>query len=130
MVSTVERIMARRQIDALILSDPVSLEFERQEKVSTPGGGWRWGAEVKLEPQQVALIPFKRRMTEFLVDTQYGEIPDLPYVLLGRYNLNVEEKDSFWFQGEQFVVQTIDLKREIRTAAHVDYFGKPNTIGS
>lgn len=116
--------MGRRQIDALILSDPIDVRLHRREKIVIPGSGWRWGAEVTLQPQQATLIPFKRRMTEFLVSTEIGEVPDLPYVLLGRWNFDVEVKDWFEVNGEKFEVKTLDLKKEVRIAAHVDYYGK------
>jgi hypothetical protein len=116
--------MGRRQIDAIIREDPVMIVFNRRERIDVHGGGWRWGADVPQAPQQVTLIPFKRRMVEFLINTELGNVPDLPYVLLGRWNLNIQEQDWFTYGGEKFTVQTIDLKREIRIAAHVDYFGK------
>lgn len=115
--------MGRRQIDALIKSDPTNVTFKRRTKINVAGGGWRWGPEQTLDPQEVKLTPFKRRMTEFLVDTQYGEVKDLPYIMVGRWNLDVEEGDTFWHQGEQYTVRTIDLDREERTACHIDYFG-------
>jgi hypothetical protein len=123
-VSQVERLMARRQIEAMILADPVEIAFERKAKIPAPGGGWRWGPPTPLEPQQVTLIPFKRRMTEFLIGTEIGSVPNLPYVLVGRWNLDIERYDTFVWKGDKFEVQTIDLKEEIRVAAQVDYFGK------
>lgn len=125
-LSDVERIMGRRQIDALINADPVDVVFHRRTRVSTPGGGWKYGEEVEVndgEPQEATLIPFKRRMTEFLVNTEIGEVPDLPYVLLGRHDLDVQPDDWFIVNGEKLEVKTIDLKREVRIAAHVDYYG-------
>lgn len=115
--------MARRQIDALIKADPIGVIFHRRAKVPTPGGGWRYGPEVLLDTQQVTLIPFKRRMTEFLVNTELGEVADLPYVLLGRWDLNILPGDWFIYDGDKFEVKTIDLKDEVRVAAHVDFYG-------
>ena len=114
--------MGRRQIDALINADPIGVRFRRREKVQTTSGGWTLGPEQILAAQEITLIPFKRRMTEFLIDTQEGNIADLPYVLVGRYTLNIQEGDRFTVNGEEFRVETIDVKREIRIAAHVDYF--------
>lgn len=123
-VKFVERVAGRRQINQLINDDPIMVVFRRREKIDTHGGGWKWGPEVSLPPQEVALIPFKRRMTEFLVNTELGNVPDLPYVLLGRWNLNIQKDDWFTYGGDKLQVQTIDLDREIRIAAHVDFFGK------
>jgi len=125
-VSRIERVMGRRQIEALILADPIDIVLIRREKIPAPGGGWRWGPSTPLDPQQVTLIPFKRRMTEFLVNTEMGEVPDLPYVLVGRWNLDIERDDTFTYNGDQFEVKTIDIKEEIRIAAQVDYYGAKN----
>lgn len=122
-LSQVELIMARRQIAALINADPVSITLMRREKLPTPGGGWRWGPETPLPPQTVTLVPFKRRMTEFLINTELGDIPDLPYTIVGPPTLNIMKDDIFTWEGDQFIVQELDIKVEVRVAAHVDYFG-------
>jgi hypothetical protein len=128
-INLTERIMARRQIEALILSDPIYVTLYRQVRRKTSDGAWSLSASTPVEvdgqvkPQQVTLIPFKRRMSEFLVNTELGDVPDLPYVLLGRHNLNIQRHDTFTWQGQQFQVQTVDLKEEVRIAAHIDYFG-------
>jgi hypothetical protein len=127
----IERVMGRRQINALIEADPVLVVFFRASRIDTGDGSYRLGTPAPVlvngKAQEVALIPFKRRMTEFLVNTELGNVPDLPYVLLGRHDLDVEEKDTFEWNGDKFEVQTIDLKTEVRVAAHVDYYGgNPN----
>ena len=122
-MSPTQRLMERRQIDALIRSDRVYITLHRRDKIDVPGGGWRWGPEQTLNPQEVALIPFKRRMTEFLVATELGDVPDLPYTILGRHDLDVRAGDWFLWEGDKYEVITVDLKQEVRVAAHVDYFG-------
>jgi len=122
-MSPTQVVMERRQIAALIRSDPVEIILHRREKITQPGGGWAWGPETPLEPQTVALVPFKRRMTEFLVATEIGEVPDLPYTVLGYHDLDIEPKDWFLWQGDKFEVITVDIKQQVRIAAHVDYFG-------
>jgi hypothetical protein len=122
-MSPVQLLMERRQIEALIKADEVTITLHRREKLAVPGGGWKWGPETELTPQRMALIPFKRRMTEFLVATEIGDVPDLPYMILGRYNLNIAKDDWFFWQGDKFEVQTVDIKQDVRIAAHVDYFG-------
>lgn len=75
------------------------------------------------------MVPFKRRMTEYLIDTQEGFIPNLPYVVIGRYRLDIRRGDQFELNGEQYRVETLDLKRQIRIAAQVDYLGEENPDG-
>lgn len=127
MVTKTERIMARRQIDALIRADPVDIVIWRKLRVPDGAGGWRWSAPTPIldgEPQRVTLIPFKRRMTEFLVSTELGNVPDLPYVVVGYHTLNIQREDTFTYNGDTFEVQTVDIEqKDVRIAAHVDYFG-------
>lgn len=122
-LSSTARVMERRQIKAIIEEDPVDLIFRRAPLVRQADNSYAEGPEVSLEPQRVTLIPFKRRMTEFLVNTELGNVPDLPYVMVGEHDLNVRRGDRFTFQGDEFEVQTLDIKKEVRVAAHVDYFG-------
>lgn len=120
----VELIYARRQIDAMIKADPFMVSLRRRPRVKGPDGAWTWGVEQLLAPQQGRLIPFKRRMTEFLQNTEFGDVPDLPYVLLGRHDFDLQRGDRFTYNGQEFEVQTIDIHEpEVKTAAHVDYFG-------
>lgn len=124
-VKGVELVMSRRQIDAMIKADPILVTFRRKSKINTPDGGWVWGSPTPLPtPQEVRLIPFKRRMTEFLVNTELGDLPDLPYVLLGRYNLNIQKDDLFTYENQEFEVKTLDIgEPEVKVAAHIDYYG-------
>lgn len=122
-MSTVARIMERRQVAAIIAADPIDVVFHRREKVEVHGGGWKWGPETPLPPQTIALIPFKRRMTDFLVNTELGNVPNLPYVLLGRWDLDIRADDWFTYGSDRMEVKTIDFKTEVRIAAQVDYFG-------
>lgn len=125
MVNRIETIMGRRQHKRLISDDKVEVVFRRRPRVDTPGGGWRYtGPEKKLRPQTVTLVPFKRRMTEFLVNTEMGNVKDMPYVLIGPPGLDIQEGDLFEYKNENYEVKTIDpMDRETRIAAQVDYYG-------
>lgn len=122
-LSHTERIMARRQIDALIRSDAVDIVLNRKTKVDDGAGGWKYGPSTPLKSQTVAIIPLKRRMTEFLINTELGDLPQLPYVIIGYPDLDVEKDDTFTWQGDKFTVETIDIKQDVRIAAQVDYWG-------
>lgn len=120
----IEVLMARRQIDEMIRRDAEYISFRRKTRIRTADNGWIEGPEETLAPQQVSLIPFKRRMTEIMVNTEFGDVPDLPYVLLGRHNLNIQQYDTFTLRGEEFRVESIDIgEPDVKTAAHIDYFG-------
>jgi hypothetical protein len=113
--------MERRQIQALIKADPEKVIIYRSSRVSAPGGGWRQGPLTPLPEQEITLIPFKRRMTEFLVNSELGDLPDLPYIMVGYHHLDVQRDDQFTWRGDTFVVKTVDIKEEVRIAAQVDY---------
>lgn len=125
--SRVETIAGRRQIAQMIEDDPTEVVLRRRERVEVPGGGWRWADPVDgtpLKPQTVKLIPFKRRMTQFLVGTELGPMADLPYVLLGYHDMDIQKDDLFTFEGGEFEVKTLDLSEpEIKLAAAIDYYG-------
>lgn len=124
-VSNVERIMARRQINRMIEDDRVTVTFTRRERLSAPGGGWRWGNPRTLDPQEAGLIPFKRRMSDFVINTELGQVIDGAYVLLGRHDFDVKREDTFELNGERFRVKQVDVKTEIRVSAIIDYDGGP-----
>ncbi len=125
MVVGAEKLMDRRQIAEMIRRDPIDVQFVRRPKIETGAGGWRWGPAETLEPQRVCMIPFKRRMTDFLNNTELGDVPDLPYVLVGRHDLDVKKDDIFTVEGlGTFQVKTFDLSEpEVKTAVQVDYYG-------
>lgn len=115
--------MARRQIWGIIQSDPVSIAFLRRPKVKTADGGWAYGEEIVISPQTVTLIPMKRRMSQILVNTEMGDLPDYPYILIGRHDLVIERGDKFLHDGNRFEVISFDIKDEVRVAAQVDFEG-------
>ena len=116
--------MARRQVDAMINADPVSIQLRRREKIPLTGNSWRWGPEVTLAPQQALLVPFKRRLSEMLVNTELGDLVELPYVLLGRYNLDAQKDDRFTWNGDEFTLKSKDIgEPEVKAVFIVDYFG-------
>ena len=123
----VEILMGRRQVNRLLHDEGIVISFSRQPKLQVAGGGWRLGAPVDVVPQLVALIPFKRRMSEVLVNTELGNIENLPYVLIGTHLLNIERDDRFAWDGDEYQVKSVDPKnQDIRIAAIVDYFGASN----
>lgn len=121
----VERIMARRQISALISEDPVDIVLIRSEDIPDGAGGFRTGPPTPLAPQRVTILPFKRRMSELVIATEMGDVIDYPYAVVGMYNLDIKRDDEFTWNGEHFVVHAIDVKTEVRTTAQVDYKGGP-----
>lgn len=119
----VELLMHRRQIAAWLKADQVQVVLWRSEKIQTPTAAWVEGDPLPLAPQWVRLIPFKRRLTDMVFNNTAGKVEDLPYVMVGDHNLNVKQDDTFTWEGQEYKVDSIDVKREVRIAAAVDYRG-------
>lgn len=120
----VEKIMARRQVNQLILDDPEMIVFIRTEKIKQLDNSYVDGPPLPLPPQQVCFIPFKRRLTESIINSEFGEIPGQPYVLLGRYTLDIERDDEFTWQGDKYIVKSLDVKKEQHIVAQIDFKGE------
>lgn len=121
-----ERIMARRQVAAEIASDPVEVAIIRRPKIDTGDGGWRWGEDATLPPITVLIMPAKRRLGEMTVNTELGEVPNYPYILLGYHDADIKRDDSFYWNGDRFQVKTLHIKDQVSKTAQIDYYGGTN----
>lgn len=115
--------MARRQVAAMINSDPIDIILTRTPKVPDGAGGFVKGPPAVLPSQKVAIHPFKRRFSEMLTNTEMGDIVDYPYVIVGFPDLDIKRDDVFTWQGDQFKVHDVDIKVDVRVKAQVDYYG-------
>ena len=115
--------MSRRQVDAEIKSDPVDIILERETWVNDGAGGQKPGPSTPLKKQEVLIAPAKRRLSSMIVNTELGQVIDYPYIVLGRYNLDIKRGDTFVWQGDTFEVQSLHIKDEVSKVAQVDYFG-------
>ena len=104
----------RLNMDAYIKSDPIMLQIERRVREQTANNGWRMGAPQEKDPQQFRILPFKRRLSEFMVNTQDGEIPRADFILIGRWNVDIERWDSFMYNGDKYMVVSIEMKSNDR----------------
>lgn len=118
-----ELIMARRQVDAEIKSDPVEVQMVRKTKESAPGGGWRWSSPTLGPTIEVLIMPAKRRMSEMQVNTELGNVIDYPFILLARHAADIRRDDTFTWEGDEFEVKQIHIKAQVSVTAMIDYFG-------
>lgn len=118
-----ELIMARRQINALIQSDPTQIVLTRTTMVADGAGGFKKGPQVVLDPQTITIVPFKRRMSEMLINTELGDVVEYPYIVLGYPTLDIQREDTFTWNGDSFSVHAVDIKQDVRVSAAVDYTG-------
>jgi hypothetical protein len=122
-MNRVELLMHRREIAAYIKADYVTVVLTPRKKVRTPSGAWVWEDQAPRRPQRVRLVPYKRRLTDFVVNNTAGNVERLPYVLVGDHTMEVAQDDRFQVGDEKFVVKWVDIQREVRMAAGVDYLG-------
>jgi hypothetical protein len=122
-----ELIMARRQIRAMIQADPISVTLSRRTKTKTAANGWVWSSPTALAAQTCRLIPFGMRVTQFLLNTDLGKLPQLPYLLLGPAGMDAKRGDTFVFNGDNFELVTEDIgEPEVKCLYQVDYWGGEN----
>lgn len=100
--------MRRRQVEAFIAADSVSISLIRKPMVDSGNGSWIEGAPVTLPPQVFRLVPFKRRLTKQEANTQDGSIPTLDYVLIAPVTADVQRGDEFTYQGLNCVIVGVD----------------------
>jgi len=124
--SNVIELRAQRNITvAYIAAEPNYITLMRPQYESTAVGGTRKTGLVAVTPApvKVRLIPFKKRMTWFdHLDTQ-GDVPNLPYVIMGEWTLDIKPEDEFTYDGGMYKVHSIEPTRNFRVAALVSYLG-------
>ncbi len=100
----------RRNLREFIRADPVQIVLTRTPKTATTNGSYVDGTPTDLPAQTFRLVPFKRRLTDQEANTQDGDIPLIPYVLVGHWDADVERDDAFTYQGRNCVVVGIEPK--------------------
>lgn len=118
-----ETRMQRRLLRKYIDAEPVDVELLRPVLVETTAGGLRKDPPVRLPPQRVRLVPFKRRLVRITRDTPDGDIINLEYVLIGPHDLDVKVGDHFHADGGKYDVISIEPNRSFRTAVNITYRG-------
>lgn len=112
----------RLQILAFIQADPSVITLKRRPKSKTGAGGYTFGDPVDVPPQTFRLVPFKRRLTHGTVAGGAGgegNVVSLPYVLVGKFDADVEPDDYFDYNGLRYEVLSLEPNRRIRTAAEL-----------
>jgi len=107
-------MVMRRNLDAFIRSDPTMITLVRTAKVQTSAGGWVKGTSTPIPAQQMRFVPFKRRMSDAVNNTQDGPLSLAEYILVGRYNVDVQKGDEFDYNGLHHSVTQIEPKTQDR----------------
>jgi hypothetical protein len=125
MVSAAERLMSRRQVQAMIKADPVTIIPIRTTKVDDGAGGWLPSTPTPVKPITGTIVPAKRRLSNMLTNTELGDVLRAPYIFLGPHNADLLKGDIFAWDGNDFEVQELELKEEIGITAQIDYVKGP-----
>ncbi len=115
--------MARRQVEAFIKADPVAIIPLRKQKIDDGAGGWIYTPPQPRTPITATIVPAKRRLADFTVNTELGDLTKYPFILLARAGEDLERDDTFLWRGDLFEVKSIYIETDISTTAQIDYFG-------
>jgi hypothetical protein len=91
-----------------INADGRKITLQRPTFSTTPTGGYVKSNFASLPPQTFRLVMYRRRLTDLTTPKADGEIPTLPYVLVGYYNSNIQRMDEFTLDGVYYRVQGIE----------------------
>lgn len=123
-IPRVELLVRRRIVKAFIDVDFADIELRRIYWAKNERGARVKSDPTLLGPQRVRLIVSKRRYNTSLVNSEAGEIEKYPYNLIGAYNMDIEEDDTFTHLGNEYKVISIEPDREERTLVALEYFGQ------
>lgn len=119
-----ELIMRRRNVKAFIDADPTDAIFSRVTRVATAAGSWTESDPIPLpDSQRVRIMDAKRRYTTPFVNTEAGDIPLSPYILIGRHDMDIQPHDTLVWRGTTYKVASVHPDREERTVAGIDNLG-------
>jgi len=104
----------RKNLDAFIKADPVQITLSRPTQVDTGNGGWKPGIPLTLNPQQMRLVPFKRRVSDDVQNTQDGQLMLATYILVGRYNVDAQKGDEFSHNDVNYRIHSVEPKSNDR----------------
>lgn len=104
----IELKVMRRVVQGFIRADEIEIIFTRPTKVQSDSGGWTEGSPIVLDAQKFRVVPFKRRLVHQEANTQDGAIPLVPYVLVGRPDVDVQRDDEFDWNGKHCKVVGVE----------------------
>ncbi len=98
----------RKVMEAFIRADGRPITLNRPTFSKTATGGYVKGSFQTLPPQVFRLVMYRRRLTDLTTPKADGEVPTLPYVLVGLYNSNIQRMDEFNLDDAYYRVQGIE----------------------
>lgn len=98
----------RRVMEEFIRADGRKIQLHRPIFRKTPTGGYIKEQWTSLDPQVFRLVMYRRRLTDLTTPKADGEVPTLPYVLVGAYSSDVKRMDEFFLDGVYYRIQGIE----------------------
>lgn len=98
----------RKVMAEFIRADGRSITLMRPTLTKTGTGGYDKGSFAAQAPQTFRLVMYRRRLTDLTTPKADGEIPTIPYVLVGAFNSNVERMDEFLLDGVYYRIQGLE----------------------
>lgn len=98
----------RKVMAEFIRADGRQITLKRPTFEKTATGGYVKSSFETLPPQLFRLVMYRRRLTDLTTPKADGEVPTLPYVLVGAFNSDVERMDEFLLDGVYYRIQGIE----------------------
>lgn len=98
----------RKVMAEFIEADGRLITLQRPTFTKTATGGYVKGNYVTLPPQLFRLVMYRRRLTDLTTPKADGEVPTLPYVLVGAFDSDVERMDEFVLDGVYYRIQGLE----------------------
>lgn len=92
-------------------------------KVKTAAGGKVKGVPENLDPQLFRVTSMKRRVTQSQSNIVEGSVTVSSYVLVGRWDADVQKNDVFVLDSGRYKVESVEPGRAYRTLAILEYSG-------
>lgn len=105
----------RAIMNEFIRADERRVVLQRPTFEETSTGGYRKGAFTPLAEQGFRMVPYKRRLTDLVKVKDEGEIPNIAYVLVARWNADVQRMDEFTLDGGYYRIQGLEPHTNERT---------------
>lgn len=121
MIAAGELEMQRRLTLGFLAADSREITIQRRPRTSDGAGGTVAGDPVSLPPQDFRLLPSEDGATART--TAEGETATPEYMLLGRWDADLQRFDEFEIDGRRFQVIFITENRQYETKGEVTYLG-------
>lgn len=121
MIAAGELELQRRLTLGFLLADAQQIILQRPVRTSDGAGGTVVSSTISLPPQTFRLLPSEDGATART--TAEGETATPEYMLLGRWDADLERFDEFQIGGRRFQVVFITENRQYESKGEVTYLG-------